>query len=183
MKAIGFLFGPMVLTLFTGLGFSAVWLTVAREIPSRWLYYLAGLIASVLTIVASWFFVVFLVSAQCMWIWGEHDEVVLVPLLILGAQALLVLYRVIRARSGVLRCWLPLAFAFTNLAFVFVFWTTMLPVREVPYLWLPRAQPAYDAGYHITWPSIVYTILLVAVLFIIQSRVSLPRFLSRDESH
>ncbi len=77
--------------------------------------------------------------------------------------------RTVRTAHGAL---LPWAFAVANLVFILVDFFSLELVYLLPILRLPQPRPPIDVGYHHTWPAILTTTVLVAVLFLVQSRIA-----------
>jgi len=67
---------------------------------------------------------------------------------------------------------LPGAFALTNVAFVLAEVLLLDVAYRLPILRLPEPRLPIDVGYHHTWPAILTTTVLVAVLFLVQSRIA-----------
>lgn len=64
-------------------------------------------------------------------------------------------------------------FALTNFLFIGADATLALLAHQLPDLWLSQPRPHIDVGYHLTWPTILVTVILLILLFIAQARVSL----------
>jgi hypothetical protein len=43
--------------------------------------------------------------------------------------------------------------------------------HQLPDLWLPKPRPPIDVGYHRTWPALLVTVVLLVILFLVQSKV------------
>ena len=80
--------------------------------------------------------------------------------------------RVARTRDRTL---LPVTFAATNLVFLVADLFLVIFAHLLPNLWLPKPRPEVDIGYHHTWPAILVTIVLLTVLFVVQSKITLAK--------
>lgn len=85
-----------------------------------------------------------------------------------GVSMGLFLVRLIRLHERAKRLWLPLFFAVTNLAFLVVIFLSIIPLNDLPTLWLPQPRPSIDVGYHRTWPAMLATTILLLALFVAQ---------------
>jgi hypothetical protein len=71
------------------------------------------------------------------------------------------------------RMLLPFFFAISNLAFGVLATVLAILSHQLPNLWLPQPRPEFDAGFHLTWPAIASTAILVTILFTVQLKWSL----------
>lgn len=60
-------------------------------------------------------------------------------------------------------------FAVTNLFFIILDALLVIWSRRLLYLWLPQPRPRINVGYHLTWPAILVTIVLVGILITTQA--------------
>jgi len=74
---------------------------------------------------------------------------------------------------------LPLAFAFTNLAYLAFAFLILILAGRLPDLWLPQPRPSIDVGYHRTWPEILLQGALLGLLFWTQYRLTSPSLLGK----
>jgi hypothetical protein len=94
---------------------------------------------------------------------------ILLAIVVVTISVIIFVARVAQAEH---RAWLPLTFAATNLVFMLADTVLAILAHQLPDLWLPKPRPPIDVGYHRTWPALLVTVVLLVILFLVQSKVS-----------
>jgi hypothetical protein len=103
----------------------------------------------------------------------EHPPGAILPaVVVITMSASIFVVKVAQARR---KAWLPLTFAATNLIFMLADTVLAILAHQLPDLWLPKPRPPIDVGYHRTWPALVLTVVLLAILFLAQAKVNSSR--------
>ncbi len=95
----------------------------------------------------------------------------LVALIVVGVSVGLFVLGMLRATNDE-RPRLPLAFAVTNLAFMLISVLSIALIYQAPNWWLSQLRLSGKVGY--MWPDILVTIVLLGLLFGVQSRIATP---------
>jgi hypothetical protein len=107
---------------------------------------------------------------------------VLPAILVLGASAWLFVARLRRTIDYAGQFRLFLLFAATNLVFMLVSFVLIVPLRDLPNLWLPQPRPPIDVGYQRTWVDLLGTTVLILLLLLAQAKGTKLQRAERSDS-